>query len=154
MLEESQLQTRKSEERAHQLQNRRFAEAEKENVASCLHSNRSARGVSEFDRQTEVVNIQKRELSRLERQLQSERISAGISTPSEFMKISRRLDPDGLMQENSEMRHQIAGLKIQMEQAQWHNEMLQKYLPVDAREIVERELSAAPLPPLAVREAA
>merc|ERR1712217_754798 len=148
------MQMKKSEERAQQLQHRRLVEAEKENLAGCLHSNRSARGFSEFDRQTEVVNTQKRELSRLERQLQSERICAGICTPSEFMKISRRLDPDGLMHENSEMQHQIAGLKIHVELIQWHNEVLQKYLPWEAQEIVERELSAAPLPTLAVREAA
>lgn len=149
-LEESQALAKKSEEKLQHNQTRRLTESEKENTVSGQHSNRK---LSEFEKQSEVVLEQKRQLSRLERQLNTERSCAGISTPSEFMKISRRLDPDGLMHENSEMRHEIAGLKMHVGQIRWHNDLLQKYLPAAAQEVVAQELNALPLPPLSERQA-
>merc|ERR1712039_20229 len=124
---------------------RKACEASKENT---LYSQAKNRTPSDFDKENSncVVVEQKRLLFDLERQLQREKTAASIATPSEFTKISRRLDSEGLMHEISELRLANAGLQTELREVRWHHGIIQKYLPPTAREALARELIAQPLP--------
>merc|ERR1712032_1395416 len=78
--------------------NRRHSDSQKENS----HANH-------------IVNDQKRLLSELERRLQREGVAASIPTPTEFMKICKRVDVDGIMQDNSQLRTEVNGLQTELE---------------------------------------
>merc|ERR1712050_79653 len=124
---------------------RKASEADKENA---LHSHARNRMSSDFDKESSncVVIEQKRLLFELERQLQREKTAASIATPSEFTKIMKRLDSEGLMHEIAELRLANAGLQTELKEVRWHHGVMQKHLPPSAREAVARELIAQPLP--------
>merc|ERR1712113_705392 len=68
---------------------------------------------SEVDKENsvhQVVNEQKRLLCALERQLQREKMAAVMPTPSEFMKLAKRLDVEGALQENTKLRQEVEHL--------------------------------------------
>lgn len=93
-----------------------------------------------------VVIEQKRLLSELERQLHREKTAAVIATPSEFSKIAKRLDVDGITHENTSLRLELSGFQMEVRELRWHNDILLKYLPPTARETVAHELHAHPMP--------
>merc|ERR1712039_957632 len=133
---------------AQDAQNQRLVSIEKESI-SVAHCRR--RSYSEADNKenyvsNNVVSEQKRLLSELERRLQMEKTAAVIATPSEFAKIAKKLDIDGIMHENADLRMQVAGLQTELRQIHWHNDILVKHLPPTARERVASEMQAQPLP--------
>merc|ERR1712039_811913 len=137
---------------AQDAQNQRLVNIEKESnsVAFCRRRSYSEADNKENYVSNNVVSEQKRLLSELERRLHMEKTAAVIATPSEFAKIAKRLDTDGIMHENADLRMQVAGLQTELQQTRWHSSIVLKYLPPTAREHVASELHAQPLP---IREA-
>merc|ERR1712039_992665 len=133
---------------AQDAQNRRpvHIENESNSAAHCRRRSYSDADNKENQVCNHVVSEQKRLLSELERRLQREKTAAVIATPSEFAKIAKRLDIDGITHENADLRMQVAGLQTELRQLRWHSDILLKYLPPTAREHVASELQAQPLP--------
>lgn len=93
----------------------------------------------------QTVQEQKSALYELQRNSMQEQTAASFLSPGELLKLSRKQEGDTFAHENAALKLRLHGIDTDVREVRWHNEVLKKYLPAHARELVAKEMSAVPL---------